>query len=147
MSTVIGVPRAIRGIVFRRHAAAAALLGLLAVAACATTTETPPAHSRVSVVLDPASVDDLLTAITKSGLAAPHPHDVTSRDCPQLGCAAKIETDTISIIKFPQTGSAEQYASWTDDRYQIADVVVTFPPSMPGGQRTGYENAVKRAIA
>jgi hypothetical protein len=134
-----------------------ALLGLVAVAACspnsATTaghgTHTETRHSTVSPsgeVLNPSTIADLLASIANAGLAAPNPHDVTRRDCPEIGCLAKVETDTVSIIKFPTTGRAELYAGSTHHVFLVEDVVLTFAESVPTGQRLEYEQAVKRAI-
>jgi hypothetical protein len=145
MGTAMGPSGAPRRIRFGRALAVAGFLGLFVIA-CDSNTETRPAHNPVTVILDPTTVEDLLAAITRAGLAAPNPRDVTSRDCPQLGCTDKVDTDTVLVIKFPRSGMAESYASWTRDRFQVTDVVISFPASMPADQRTAYEDAVARAI-
>jgi hypothetical protein len=38
------------------------------------------------------------------------------------------------------------YAGSAQHVFQIADMVLTFAPSVPTGQRLAYESAVKRAI-
>jgi hypothetical protein len=130
------------------RAAAAALVVLIAVAACDTNrTRAPEQVNPSSVRLNPATVDDLLASIAKAGLAAPNPHDVTQRDCPAVGCASKTETDTVSIMVFPTPGRAELYAGSTHNVFLVEDVVLSFSPSLPADQRAVYEEAVKRAIA
>jgi len=126
-------------------AVAIALLSLLAVTACGANTRS--GHSEATVnILNPVTVDELLASIANAGLSVTNPRDVTSRDCPEIGCATKVETDTVSIMKFPTPGSAELYAGTIQNRFQIADVVMSFSPSVPAGQRPAYNEAVKRAI-
>jgi hypothetical protein len=84
--------------------------------------------------------------MSNAGLAAPNPRDVTQRDCPAMGCTNKVETDTVSVIKFPSSGKAQLYAGSAHQVFQIADIVLTFAPSVPTTQWIAYEIAVKRAI-
>ena len=142
----MGRSRSLRRVRFGRAVGMAALLGVF-VMACDANAEPRPAHNSAAVILDPTTVGDLLAAITRAGLAAPNPRNVTSRDCPQLGCTDKVDTDTVSVIKFPKSAMAESYASWTQDRFQVEDVVISFPASTPADQRTAYAHAVTRAIA
>jgi hypothetical protein len=138
-------------------AVGSALLGLLLMAACGATTPTTVGHDTATQtrltngnppgeVLNPSTIADLLAAIANAGLAAPNPRDVTQRDCPDIGCMTKIDTDTVSIIKFSTTGRAELYAGSTHHVFLIEDVVMTFADSVPTGQRLEYERAVKRAV-
>lgn len=130
------------------------LIGLFAMAGCSTNTAPTANHSQTGAnnadqsgeVLNPSTIDDLFASIAKSGLPAPNPRDVTQRDCPRIGCLRKIETDTVSIAKFPTTGRAEQYAGSTHHVFLIEDVVMSFAGSVPPGQDQEYERAVKRAI-
>ena len=132
-----------------RAVAMASLLVAVGVAGCGSNTgprgtqggQTPAIQN-----LNPLTVDDLLAAIAKAGLAVPNPRDVTPRDCPTIGCAKKVETDTVSIMEFPTPGRAELYAATIHDRLLIEDVVMTFSSSVPVGQRPAYESAVKSAI-
>jgi hypothetical protein len=129
------------------QAVAIALLALIGVAACgANRTRTPEQVSPSGVHLNPATVDDLMASIVKAGLAVPNPRDVTQQDCPQIGCAIKTETDTVSIMVFPTPGRAELYAGSTHNVFVVEDVVLTFSPAVPANQRAAYEEAVKRAI-
>jgi hypothetical protein len=89
---------------------------------------------------------DILASIGKAGLAVPNPRDVTQSDCPEIGCANKVETDTVSIIKFPTPGKAQLYAGSTQHAFQIEDVVMTFTSLVPTNEQLAYEEAVKRAI-
>lgn len=42
--------------------------------------------------------------------------------CPDLGCQASVDTDTVSVMEFPSTGSAELYAGSTVDVFQVVNV-------------------------
>ena len=137
----------------RRHlpAIVISLFGLLVVAACGghtATYQSEHSHSdtAISGSLNPLTVDDILASIGKAGLAVPNPRDVTQSDCPEIGCTDKVETDTVSIIKFPTPGRAQLYAGSTHHVFQIEDVVMTFSSLVPTSQQLAYEEAVKRAI-
>jgi hypothetical protein len=125
--------------------------GVLVVVACGgdqVTQQNQGSHSdtAISDSLNPLTVDDILASIGKAGLAVPNPRDVTQRDCPEIGCANKVETDTVSIIKFPTPGKAQLYAGSTQHVFQIEDVVMTFTSLVPTSAQRAYGEAVKRAI-
>lgn len=125
--------------------------GLLAAAACASPTATDETEdgrndTTTSYSLNPLTVEDIVVSIGDAGLAVPNPRDVTQRDCPVIGCTSKVETDTVSIIKFASPGSAQVYAASTPSHFQIADVVMTFSPVVPTSEQPAYAAAVKRAI-
>ncbi len=126
-----------------------AALFLVAVAGCGPS-ETSPPGSQASAgnagIFNNRSVDDLVTAIQRSGLPAPNPSNVTARDCPAIGCVEKVDTDTVSVMKFPTTGRAELYAGSTQHRFQIADVVLTFGPMLSPSQQQQYERVITREI-
>jgi hypothetical protein len=96
--------------------------------------------------LDSHSVEDMVTLIGRAGLPVPNPRDVTSRQCPQIGCLDKVDTDTISLMKFPTPGQAQLYAGDTTQRFQVADVVMTFAPTVTRNDQLKYEVAVKGAV-
>jgi hypothetical protein len=126
-------------------------LGVLVVVACGGHQETQQTQgsrsdTAISHSLNPLTVDNILSSIGKAGLAVPNPRDVTQRDCPEIGCANKVETDTVSIIKFPTPGKAQLYAGSTQHVFQIEDVVMTFTSLVPTSAQPAYEEAVKRAI-
>jgi hypothetical protein len=128
-------------------AASVAIVGQLVVTACGSATHTAAGHqTQAPFALNPLTAGQLLTSMTNAGLAVPNPRDVTQRDCPAMGCTNKVETDTVSVIKFPSSGKAQLYAGSVHQVFQIADIVLTFAPSVPTTQRIAYENAVKRAI-
>jgi hypothetical protein len=119
------------------------------VAACGghtTTTDGRHSDTAISGSLNPLTAHDILASIGKAGLAVPNPRDVTQSDCPEIGCTDKVETDTLSIIKFPTPGRAQLYAGSTHHVFQIEDVVITFSSLVPTSQQLAYEEAVKRAI-
>jgi hypothetical protein len=124
---------------------AALLLALVAVS-CGSNTRGNSSQTPVIQNINPLTADDLVAGIAKAGLAVPNPRNVTQRDCPQIGCAQKVETDTVSVMKFPTPGKAELYAGTIHDRLLVEDVVMTFAPSVPASQRQAYEAVVKRAI-
>jgi hypothetical protein len=141
----------------RVHVVVASALLLVAAAACGvnTATDRPDGSQRASptatrspptVILNPSTVDDLLASIANAGLAVPNPRDVTARDCPDIGCTTKVETDTVSIIRFPSPGQAQVYAGSRHQVFQIADVVMIFSPSVPPSRQVEYQRVVKRAI-
>ena len=61
-------------------------------------------------------------SIARNGLPVPNPRDVTNAECPEIGCIEKVDTDTVSIMKFPSSGRAEIYAASTHNVFQIVDV-------------------------
>jgi hypothetical protein len=128
------------------------LLSLLTPVAChgpqtdSTSSDTPLTGGLNSGSLNPFTAEDLVALIGKAGLAAPNPRDVTQRDCPAIGCAEKVETDTVSIIKFRNSGQAQLYAGSMHSVFQISDVVMTFSPSLPTSQRRAYEDVLTHAI-
>ncbi|WP_110317898.1 hypothetical protein [Mycolicibacterium moriokaense] len=126
------------------------MFGLFVVAACgghATTYQTDGRQSNAANSgLNALTVHDILASIGKAGLAVPNPHDVTQSDCPEIGCTNKVETDTVSIIKFPTPGRAQLYAGSTEHAFQIEDVVMTFTSLVPTNEQLAYEETVKRAI-
>ena len=96
--------------------------------------------------LDPYSVEDIVASIGRAGLPVPNPRDVTSQECPEIGCIHKVHTDTISLMKFPTPGKAQLYAAATEHRFQVADVVLTFSPTMTHNQQLKYEVAVRGVV-
>jgi hypothetical protein len=123
---------------------------LIGTAACAdtTTTDNPTEPGQTPVInLDPFSANDILAAVSDAGLPVPNPRDVTPQECPEIGCTDKVDTDTVSIMKFASPGGAQLYAGSTPGVVQIVDVVLTFSATVPPGQRRDYELAVKRAIS
>ncbi|MCW2651553.1 MAG: hypothetical protein JWR32_2529 [Mycobacterium sp.] len=127
-----------------------AALCVVAVAACGPTTAPQNTQSSANPgaagIFNNRSANDLITAIAQGNLPVPNPRNVTAKDCPTLGCVEKVDTDTVSIIKFPNSGKAELYAGTTHHVFQIADIVIVFPPTMPPDQRRRYEQVVTREI-
>lgn len=106
----------------------------------------PDGNENAVADLNRSSVDDIVSSIADAGLPVPNPRDVTQQMCPDLGCQARVDTDTVSVMEFPSTGSAESYAGSTVDVFQVVNVVVTFAPTVSPVHRAEYERAVKRAI-
>jgi hypothetical protein len=95
--------------------------------------------------LNGVSASQLMDSIVKAGLPAPNQRDVTSVKCPKLQCLQAIDTDTVSVLKFPGTGKAELYAAAISNVYQVEDVVLTFAPTVTGDLKQQYESVVNRA--
>jgi hypothetical protein len=117
------------------------------VGACGSRTPTTQSTGgSAQVILNTASAPGLVAAFTKAGLQVPNPHDVTQAKCPPIGCVEAIDSDTVSIIKFPGTGKAERFAGATPDIYLIEDIVLVFTPAVPASQRVTYEQIARRAV-
>lgn len=108
---------------------------------------TPNGQPAIPAPLNRVSASDVVDSISKAGLPAPNPRDVTSEKCPKLRCVQEIDTDTVSILKFPSTGPAEQYAGAISNAYQIVDLVVTFGPTVTADQKRAYERVVEHTAA
>lgn len=106
----------------------------------------PPAGSRTGASLFTPDVDQLLVDFQHANLPVANPHDVTDQKCPPIKCTTALDTDTVSILKFPASGPAEIYAGSITDNFVIADIVLVFQPSVSPQQRTAYRQVVKRAI-
>lgn len=137
----------------RRGRIVLALVVMLSVTACgAGTTDVMSDGGGETMVsptaspVDPMTVRDLVTTIADAGLAVPNPRDVTQHDCPTIGCTNKIDTDTVSIMSFPSSGSAQLYAGTTQHVFQAGRIVLIFPESVSTDERRAYQRIVKQAI-
>jgi hypothetical protein len=133
----------------RRLAAMGSLVAAAVVAccgACAPSHHGGQAEGPATPQLNWVSAADVVSAIAGAGLAVPNARDVTQRDCPQIDCASKVETDTVTVTKFPTPGKAAIYAATLKRLFQIEDVVVTFSAAVTPEQQGQYENAVRRAL-
>ena len=124
-------------------------LAALAVSILAACSHHAPATPNTSAAgppqLNGVSASQLVDSIVKAGLPAANQHDVTSVKCPKLQCLQAIDTDTVSVLKFPGTGKAELYAAAISNVYQVEDVVLTFAPTVTGDLKQQYESVVNRA--
>jgi hypothetical protein len=124
--------------------------GLAAVALLAACSHSEPATPNTAPVQVPAQLNEvsaaqLMDAIVKAGLPAPNRRDTTGVKCAKLHCVQSIESDTVSVLKFPGTGPAQLYAAAISNVYQVEDVVLTFAPTVTAAQKQDYERAVDRA--
>ena len=129
---------------------ASALGVLLAVSGCAAAASPrsgPTATAAVPALLNGLSTADLVDTIHAAGLSTPNLHDVTAGKCAKLRCIGAVDSDTVSIFKFDQSGAAQRYAGTVANSYQAEDVVLIFAPTMTPPQKTAYERAVERAVA
>ncbi|MYR08688.1 hypothetical protein GTV32_21305 [Gordonia sp. SID5947] len=126
---------------------------LLGVTACggepASTPATESGASSQTVVdnpIDPGSLTQVADAVRDQHLELTGEKDVTAQVCPSAGCSAATQFDQATFMKFPTTGRATGYAGGQDGAYQVLDLVVTFPETMPPDTRTQYQNAVRIAV-
>ncbi len=114
----------------------------LVVAACGAQTSGGDHQTRRpsgAVILNTTTVGELVVAFTDAGLAVPNAHDVGPQKCPQIGCIDAVDTDTVSIMKFPSTGKAELYAASIPRMFLVEDVVVVFSSAVSPEARRAYE--------
>jgi hypothetical protein len=97
--------------------------------------------------LNGISASQVVGAITKAGLPALNPHDVTAQKCQALHCTQAVDTDTVSVFKFPTTGLAQKYEASTSNVYQVEDLVLAFAPSVTVELKQDYEKVVARLAA
>lgn len=103
-------------------------------------------HPGGAVRLNTTTVAEIVASFTDAGLAVPNAHDVGPQKCPQIGCIDAVDTDTVSIMKFPSTGKAELYAGSIPNMFQVEDVVLVFSSAVSPEARRAYEQAAKHAI-
>ena len=118
------------------------------VAAC--NTHTPPHQPGTPTgrpILNTTTVAELVTAFTRAGLPVPNVHDVTQSKCPPIGCIDAVDSDTVSILKFPSTGAAQRFAGATTDMYLIEDVVLVFTQAVSADQRAACQDIARTAVA
>jgi hypothetical protein len=121
----------------------------LVIAACGAQTsgsDHQTSQPRGAARLNTTTVAELLAAFTDAGLAVPNAHDVGPEKCPPIGCTDAVDSDTVSIMKFPSTGKAELYAASVPGMFQVEDVVLVFSSALPPDARRGYELVAKDAI-
>jgi hypothetical protein len=119
-----------------------------AVVGCGHDTVAPhPRSGEMPMSLNTVTAQQVMTAITKAGLPALNPHDVTAQQCPKLGCTQAISADTVSVFKFPATGMAQKYAGSISSDYQLEDLVLVFAPSVTPDLKREYEKVVERTAA
>jgi hypothetical protein len=96
--------------------------------------------------LNGVSASQLVDAITKAGLPAPNARDVTAPNCQQARCIQEIDTDTVSILKFPGTGPAQLYEGAMANVYQVEDLVLVFAPAVTADSRRDYERVAEHLV-
>jgi hypothetical protein len=131
----------------RRCGLVVAVLLAVVLAGCGPRNSGGPAGAPAGApLLNTASVAAVLDAIKKANLPALNVRDATSTKCQEAGCVQAIDTDTVSILKFPSTGRAELYAAAVPNMMQVEDIVVVFAASLTGEQKAAYGQAVKNAL-
>ncbi|CAA0096605.1 Uncharacterised protein [Mycolicibacterium vanbaalenii] len=85
----------------------------------------------------------MVNALADSGLAVPNPLDDTATECPAVGCAQSVVTDTLRIKTFPTAEDAAGYAA-PRGLYRADTVVVAFAPPLTGAERSPYLQTLDR---
>ena len=132
-----------------RLLAAVVSVAALVVAACGAQisgSDHQASHPGGGVRLNTTTVAEIVASFTDAGLAVSNAHDVGPQKCPQIGCIDAVDTDTVSIVKFPSTGKAEQYAASIPNMFQVEDVVLVFSSAMSPEARRAYEQVAQHAI-
>ncbi|SBS78529.1 conserved exported hypothetical protein [uncultured Mycobacterium sp.] len=132
----------------KRCCAVAFLMLTAALAGCGGRGTGGPAPSSPhdAVMLNDVSVAAVLGAITKAKLPVLNARDSTASRCPEAGCVQAIDTDAVSILKFPSTGRAELYAAAVPEMLQVEDIVVVFTPTVTTQQRAAYGQVIQHAM-
>ena len=96
--------------------------------------------------LNPYNASDLTKMITDAGLPLPNLHDATAQDCPRIGCTDKLDADPVSVMTFPNTGSAQRYVGATRHSFQLFNIAMVFAPSVTPDRQHAYEDVVTHAV-
>lgn len=106
------------------------------------------AHSAdAPMPLNGVTARQLVATLSREGLPAANPHDVTTEMCPKVRCVEAVDTDSVSVLKFPATGLAQKYAGSLSNSFQVEDVVMVFTPTVTPEMKRDYENVVERSLA
>ncbi|MGE2690444.1 hypothetical protein [Mycolicibacterium pulveris] len=138
--------------------AAAAVL-VLALGACAEpappTGVAPPSSSAHSQPLGASTerggaapeltADDVIRALTRAGLTAPHPLDTTAQECGLAQCEQSVVTDTLRVKSFATPAQAMRYAVPRGFKH-VGPVSVSFPPHMPQAERQRYWSVITALV-
>lgn len=120
----------------------------IALASCASnpasgSTPAPAAAPEAGMPLNQLSAKGIADTIKRSGMPIPNARDVTATTCARLHCTGAVDSDTVSIIKFAQSGPAERYAGDTPNSYVVEDIVLVFGEATTPAGRTAYEHIVE----
>jgi hypothetical protein len=103
-------------------------------------------HTSIShgpAILNTTTVANVVAAFTNAGLPVTTPRAAGSK-CPQLGRTEAVDSDEVSVIKFPNTGAAQRFAGSTRDVYQVEDLVLVFTENVSGAQKASFEQIERR---
>jgi hypothetical protein len=118
-------------------------------AAVACGQASPPGHpanpAEVPAPLNGLTAAQVVDDFARAGLPTLNKQDITTTDCPKLGCVQAIRTDTVTVLKFPATGLAQRYIESERNDYQIEDLVLAFSPTVSADVKRRYEQVVERA--
>ncbi|MGV0871630.1 hypothetical protein [Mycolicibacterium sp. XJ879] len=87
------------------------------------------------------TADDVIRALTRAGLTAPHPLDTTAQECGVAQCEQSVVTDTVRVKSFATAGQAMRHAVPRGLKH-VGPVTVSFPPHMPQAERQRYWSVI-----
>lgn len=129
--------------------ALSAILVMVALGACGSVDRDPPnvEPTKGPALLNEVSASEVVSAFTDAGLPATNPRDVTALKCSKLHCLQAVDTESVSVLKFPGPGPAQLYAGAISNAFQVEDVVITFAPTVTSDLKVAYQRVVERAAA
>jgi hypothetical protein len=131
--------------VLRCVAVAALIVSVLA--ACGPRQATPNNRPENPVLLNTTSAKQVVDAMKKAGLPVVSAHETTEQVCPKLGCLQAVDTDSVKVLKFPTTGSAQKYIGAIGNSYQVQDLVLVFDSAVTPDMKGDYEKVAEREAA
>lgn len=129
-----------------RRLAIAALI-MSAVAACGPRQATSTNRPENPVPLNSVSAKQVVDSMAKAGLPVLNAHETTNVECPKLGCLQAIDTDSVLVLKFPTSGSAQKYAGTIGNSYQLEDLVLAFAATVTSDMKRDYDRVAERAAS
>lgn len=91
------------------------------------------------------TAEEVIRALRRAGLAAPHPVDTTAQECDLAQCAQSVVTDTLRVKSFATPAQATQYAVPRGLKH-VGPVTVSFPPHMPQAERQKYWSVIAALV-
>lgn len=86
---------------------------------------------------------DVVRGLEHAGFAVPNPLETTAQECPAVGCAQSVVTDTLRVESFETPSQAMRYGS-ARDLHQVGTIVVSFGPPLSSADRRRYWTEILR---
>ena len=95
---------------------------------------------------DVFDASDAVDAFVDAGLEAPNPRDVTADKCTTVECVEAVETDVVTVYRWPDTGAAHLHSNRLQQpAYALNEFVLVFPIDTDA-QTNEYAEALEQAI-